>query len=73
VDAALAALEAVEGRDTSIEAILARHGEQRLDLKEFERHCGSLRPTTRADDGGREPVGFETPQIREPGRYMSAV
>jgi hypothetical protein len=42
VDAALAALEAVEGRDTSVEAILARHGEQRLDPEEFERHFGSL-------------------------------
>lgn len=42
VEAALAALEAVEGRDTSVEAILARHGEQRLDPDEFERHFGSL-------------------------------
>jgi hypothetical protein len=42
VDAALAALEAVEGRDTSVEAILARHGEQRLDPQEFERQFGSL-------------------------------
>lgn len=48
VDAALAALEAVDGRDTSVEAILARHGEQRLDPKEFERQFGSL-PT---DDEG---------------------
>jgi hypothetical protein len=48
VEAALAALEAVEGRDTSIEAILARHGEERLDPAEFERHFGSL-PT---DDEG---------------------
>ncbi len=48
VDAALAALEAVEGRDTSVEAILARHGEQRLDPHEFERQFGSL-PT---DDEG---------------------
>lgn len=48
VDAALAALEAVEGRDTSVEAILARHGEKRLDPKEFERHFGSLP----ADDEG---------------------
>jgi hypothetical protein len=48
VDAALAALEAVEGRDTSVEAILARHGEQRLDSDEFDRHFGSL-PT---DDEG---------------------
>ena len=42
VDAALAALEAVEGRDTSVETILARHGEQRLDPEEFERQFGSL-------------------------------
>lgn len=42
VSAALAALEAVEGRDTSVEAILARHGEQRLDPEEFDRHFGSL-------------------------------
>lgn len=48
VEAALAALEAVEGRDTSVEAILARHGEDRLDPKEFDRHFGSL-PT---DDEG---------------------
>lgn len=48
LDAALAALEAVEGRDTSIEAILARHGEQRVDPEEFGRHFGSL-PT---DDEG---------------------
>lgn len=48
VDAALAALEAVEGRDTSVEAILARHGEQRLGSEEFERQFGSL-PT---DDEG---------------------
>jgi hypothetical protein len=48
VDAALAALEAVEGRDTSVEAILARHGEKQLDPEEFERHFGSL-PT---DDEG---------------------
>lgn len=48
VEAALAALEAVEGRDTSVEAILARHGEQRLDPQEFERQFGSL-PT---DDEG---------------------
>lgn len=48
VDAALAALEAVEGRDTSVEAILARHGEQRLDPEECERHFGSLP----ADDEG---------------------
>lgn len=42
LDAALAALEAVEGRDSSVEAILARHGEQRLDPEEFERQFGSL-------------------------------
>jgi hypothetical protein len=48
VDAALAALEAVEGKDTSVEAILARHGEQRLSSEEFDRHFGSL-PT---DDEG---------------------
>jgi hypothetical protein len=48
VDAALAALEAVEGCDTSVEAILARHGEQRLDPEEFELHFGSLP----ADDEG---------------------
>lgn len=48
VGAALAALEAVEGRDTSIDAILARHGEQRLGPEEFERQFGSL-PT---DDEG---------------------
>lgn len=48
VEAALAALEAVEGRNTSVEAILARHGEQRLHPQEFERQFGSL-PT---DDEG---------------------
>jgi hypothetical protein len=42
VEAALAALEAVGGRDNSIDAILARHGEQRLDPDEFERVFGSL-------------------------------
>jgi hypothetical protein len=42
LDAALAALEAVEGRDTSVEAVLARHGEQRLSSEEFESHFGSL-------------------------------
>jgi hypothetical protein len=47
-DRAEAALEAVEGRDTSIDAILARHREQRLDPEEFERQFGSL-PT---DDEG---------------------
>jgi hypothetical protein len=46
--AALAALEAVDGKDTSVEAILARHGEQRLSPEEFDRHFGSL-PT---DDEG---------------------
>ncbi|HSC21078.1 MAG TPA: hypothetical protein VLC07_05060 [Solirubrobacterales bacterium] len=48
VKAALAALEAVEGRDPSVEAILARQGEQRLDPQQFERQFGSL-PT---DDEG---------------------
>jgi hypothetical protein len=48
VEAALAALEAVEGRDTSLGAILARHGEEQLSDEEFERHFGSL-PT---DDEG---------------------
>jgi len=48
VDAALAALRAVEGRDTSVEAILARHGEECLGAEEFDRHFGSL-PT---DDEG---------------------
>jgi hypothetical protein len=48
VDAALAALEAVEGHDTSVEAILARHGEQRVSAEEFDRTFGSL-PT---DDEG---------------------
>lgn len=43
-----AALEAAEGRDTSIAAILVRHGEQRLDPEEFECQFGSL-PT---DDEG---------------------
>jgi hypothetical protein len=42
VEAALAALEAVEGRDNSIDAILARHGEQRLAPDEFERAFGTL-------------------------------
>lgn len=46
--AALAALEAVEGRDPSVEAILARQGEQRLDPQEFERQFVLL-PT---DDEG---------------------
>jgi hypothetical protein len=31
-----------ESPDTSVVAILARHGEQRLDPEEFERHFGSL-------------------------------
>lgn len=35
-------------RNTSVEAILARHGEQRLDPEEFELHFGSLP----ADDEG---------------------
>jgi hypothetical protein len=48
VEAALAALEAVEGRDTSLEAILARHGEEWISPEEFDRHFGSL-PT---DDEG---------------------
>jgi hypothetical protein len=48
VEAALAALEAVEGKDTSLEAILARHGEERISPEEFDRHFGSL-PT---DDEG---------------------
>lgn len=42
VEAALAALEAVEGRDTSLEAILARHGEERISPEEFDRHFGWL-------------------------------
>jgi hypothetical protein len=42
IEAALAALEAVEGQDTSVTAILARHSEQRLDADEFDRHFGSL-------------------------------
>jgi hypothetical protein len=42
VEEALAAPAAVEGHDTSINAILARHGEQRLDPEEFERQFGSL-------------------------------
>lgn len=37
-----------ERRDNSVEAILARHGEQRLDPEEFVRHFGSLP----ADDEG---------------------
>lgn len=48
VEAALAALEAVEGKDASLEAILARHGEERISSEEFDRHFGSL-PT---DDEG---------------------
>lgn len=31
-----------ESPDTSVEAILARHDEQRLDPEEFERRFGSL-------------------------------
>lgn len=31
-----------EHPDISVEAILARHGEQRLDQEEFERWFGSL-------------------------------
>lgn len=42
METALAALEAVEGRDASVEAILARYGEQRLEPQEFERQFGSL-------------------------------
>jgi hypothetical protein len=42
VEAALVALGAVEGRDTSLEAILARHGEERISPEEFDRHFGSL-------------------------------
>jgi hypothetical protein len=42
IEAALAALEAVESRDTSVSAILARHGEERLDSEEFDRHFGAL-------------------------------
>lgn len=41
-------LEAVEGRDTSLKAILARHGEKRISPEGFDRHFGSL-PT---DDEG---------------------
>jgi hypothetical protein len=37
-----------EPRDTSVDAILVRHGEQRFDPEEFERHIGSLP----ADDEG---------------------
>jgi hypothetical protein len=48
VGAALAALEAVEGRDTSLEAVLARHCEERISPEEFDRHFGLL-PT---DDEG---------------------
>jgi hypothetical protein len=48
----------VKGRDT-VKAILARHGEQRLNPQEFEREFGSL-PT---DDSGlideRESAGAE--------------
>lgn len=48
VGAALAALEAVKGRDTSLEAVLARHCEERISPEEFDRDFGSL-PT---DDEG---------------------
>ena len=41
VEAALAALEAVDGRDTSVAAILARHREQQLDPEGFKRHFGA--------------------------------
>jgi hypothetical protein len=37
-----------ERRDNSVEAILARHGEERIDPEEFERHFGLLP----ADDEG---------------------
>lgn len=30
------------GEDTSVEAILARHGERRLSAEEFEDHFGDL-------------------------------
>ncbi len=41
---AAAALEAANrlNADTSVQAILARHGERRMDPEEFERHFGSL-------------------------------
>lgn len=42
IEVALAALEAVEGKDISLEAILARHGEERISPEEFDRHFGSL-------------------------------
>jgi hypothetical protein len=42
VEAALAALEAVVGRETSVAAILARHGGERISPEEFDRHFGSL-------------------------------
>jgi hypothetical protein len=48
MEAALAALEAVAGRDSSLEAILARHGEERISPAQLDRHFGSL-PT---DDEG---------------------
>jgi len=51
VEAALAVLEAVVGRDTSVEAIIARHGEQRPDPEEFDRHFGSLPAEERAKRG----------------------
>lgn len=31
-----------QGRDTSVEAILAHHGEERLSPEEFDPHFGSL-------------------------------
>ena len=31
-----------EPRDTAVDAILARHGEQRLDPEEFQHQFGSL-------------------------------
>jgi hypothetical protein len=33
---------AVTTHENSVEAILARHGEQQLDPQEFKRHFGSL-------------------------------
>lgn len=48
VEAALAALEAVEGKDTSLEAILVRHGEERIGPEEWDRPLGSV-PTDDED------------------------
>lgn len=31
-----------EAKDTSLESILARHGEQPVEPEEFERHFGAL-------------------------------